>query len=96
MFYQLFVVCFLASVAPPLVGTDGIKGIFGFCRTRVGCGPASCPTLKKALCCTCPVVGRRINKVQEEIPSEEVSTLQIGSVAFPAAQYTSPQLHPCH
>ena len=29
--------------------------------------------------------------VQEEIPSEEASTLQIGSVAFPAGQYTSPQ-----
>ena len=34
--------------------------------------------------------------VQEEIPSEEVSTLQIGSVAFPAGQCTSPQLHSCH
>ena len=34
--------------------------------------------------------------VQEEIPSEEASTLQIGSVAFPPDQYTSPQLHPCH
>ena len=34
--------------------------------------------------------------VQEEIPSEEVSTLQIGSVAFPPGQYTSPQVHPCH
>ena len=34
--------------------------------------------------------------VQEEIPSEEASTLQIGSVAFPPGQYTSPQLHPCH
>ena len=34
--------------------------------------------------------------VQEEIPSEEASTLQIGSVAFPQGQYTSPQLHPCH
>ena len=34
--------------------------------------------------------------VQKEIPSEEVSTLQIGSVAFPQGQYTSPQLHPCH
>ena len=33
---------------------------------------------------------------QEEIPREEVSTLQIGSVAFPPAQCTSPQLHPCH
>ena len=32
--------------------------------------------------------------VQEEIPWEEASTLQIGSVAFPAGQYTSPQLHP--
>ena len=34
--------------------------------------------------------------VQEGIPSEEASTLQIGSVAFPPGQYTSPQLHPCH
>ena len=34
--------------------------------------------------------------VQPEIPSEEASTLQIGSVAFPAGQCTSPQLHPCH
>ena len=34
--------------------------------------------------------------VQEEIPSEEASTLQIVSVAFPPGQYTSPQLHPCH
>ena len=29
--------------------------------------------------------------VQEEIPSEEASTLQIGSVAFPPGQCTSPQ-----
>ena len=34
--------------------------------------------------------------VQQEIPSEEASTLQIGSVTFPAGQCTSPQLHPCH
>ena len=34
--------------------------------------------------------------VQEEIPSEEASSLQIRSVAFPPGQYTSPQLHPCH
>ncbi len=34
--------------------------------------------------------------VQEEIPSEEASTLQIGSVAFPPGQCTSPRLHPCH
>ena len=34
--------------------------------------------------------------VHEEIPSEEASTLQIGSVAFPPGQCTSPQLHPCH
>ena len=34
--------------------------------------------------------------VLAEIPSEEASTLQIGSVAFPAGQCTSPQLHPCH
>ena len=34
--------------------------------------------------------------VQEEIPLEEASTLQIGSVAFPPVQCTSPKLHPCH
>ena len=34
--------------------------------------------------------------VQEEIPSEEAKTLQIGSVAFPPGQCTSPQLHPCY
>ena len=34
--------------------------------------------------------------VQEDIPSEEASNLQIRSVAFPPGQYTSPQLHPCH
>ena len=34
--------------------------------------------------------------VQEEIPWEEASTVQIGSVAFPRGQSTSPQLHPCH
>ena len=34
--------------------------------------------------------------VREDIPSEEASTLQIGSVAFPAGQCTSPILHPCH
>ena len=34
--------------------------------------------------------------VQEEIPRDEASTLQIGSVAFPAGQWTSPQLYRCH
>ena len=34
--------------------------------------------------------------VQEKIPSEEASTLQIRSVAFPPGQCTSPQVHPCH
>ena len=34
--------------------------------------------------------------VQEEIPWEEASTLQIGSEAFPPGQCTSPQLHHCH
>ena len=33
--------------------------------------------------------------VQEEIPSEEASTLQIRSVTFPSGQCTSPQLHLC-
>ena len=35
-------------------------------------------------------------EVQEKVPYEETSTLQIGSVAFPPGQCTSPQLHPCH
>ena len=39
---------------------------------------------------------RTFKGVQEKIPSEEASTLQIGSVAFPTGQCTSPQLHPCH
>ena len=34
--------------------------------------------------------------VQEEILSEEASTLQIGTAAFPPGQCTSSQLHPCH
>ena len=34
--------------------------------------------------------------VQEEIPREEASTLQIGSVAFAAGQCTSLQVHHCH
>ena len=34
--------------------------------------------------------------VQGEIQSEEASSLQIGSEAFPWGQYTSPQFHPCH
>ena len=34
--------------------------------------------------------------VQAEIPLEEASTFQIGSVAFPPGQCASPQLHPCH
>ena len=34
--------------------------------------------------------------VQEEIPSFEASTLQIGSIAFQPGQCTSPQLHLCH
>ena len=33
--------------------------------------------------------------VQEEIPWDEASTLQIGSVAFQPGQDTSPKLHPC-
>ena len=33
---------------------------------------------------------------QEEIPSEDASTLQIGSVAFTPGQCIRPQLHPCH
>ena len=33
--------------------------------------------------------------VQEEIPSEEANTLQIGSMAFLPGQWTSPQLYHC-
>ena len=34
--------------------------------------------------------------VQEEIPREEASTVQIGSVAFPPGQCASQQHHPSH
>ena len=34
--------------------------------------------------------------IQGDIPREEASTLQIGSVAFPPGQCSSSQLHPCH
>ena len=34
--------------------------------------------------------------IQEEIPLLEASTHQIGSVAFPPGQCTSPQFRPCH
>ena len=34
--------------------------------------------------------------VQVEVPREEASTLQIGSVIFSPGQCTSLQLHPCH
>ena len=34
--------------------------------------------------------------VQEEIPSEEACTLQIGSVVISRGQYTGLQLHSCH
>ena len=32
---------------PQWGSTDGAECIFGFCRTRVGCGPASGPNFKK-------------------------------------------------
>ena len=43
-------------------GTDRAESNFRFCQTRVGCGPASEPTLKNALYRTCLAVGRRTNK----------------------------------
>ena len=42
------------------------------------------------------ILGWGFKGVQEEIPSEEASTLQIGSEEFSPWQCTSPQLHPCH
>ena len=38
---------------------------------------------------------RSFKGVQEEIPSEEAITFPIGSVAYPAGQCISPQVHPC-
>ena len=42
------------------------------------------------------LLGRGFKGVQEETHWEEASTLQIGSMAFPPGQCTSPQLHPYH
>ena len=36
------------------------------------------------------------NGVQDEVRSEKACILQIGSVAFPPGQCTSPQIHPSH
>ena len=54
------------------------------------------PFLTEVAWSTCWVLCWGFKGIQEEIPSEEASTLQIGSVAFPPGQCTSPQLHPCH
>ena len=40
---------------------DGAEGIFGLYRACVGCVRTH---FKKALCCTCPLVGRRTNEVK--------------------------------
>ena len=42
------------------------------------------------------ILCRGFKGVQEEISWEEASTLQIGSVAFPLGQCTSPQFHTCY
>ena len=47
--------------APNKGNADGAVGIFGKCRARVGYGPAPGPTIKKALCHTCPL-GGAVNK----------------------------------
>ena len=39
---------------------------------------------------------RFLREFRKRFRREEVSTLQIGSVAFPPGQCISPQLHPCH
>ena len=68
-------------------GADGTKGIFGFCRMHESCSPASGPTLKKALCCTCPVVGRRINKILDE-------TVRISPRAYAIGKGMNPSVFP--
>ena len=42
------------------------------------------------------LLGWSYKGVRKEIAREEASTLEIGSVAFPPGQCTSPQLPPCH
>ena len=49
-------------------------------------------SLAKVLGLELGLLCRGFKGVQEEIPSEEASTLQIGSVVFPPGQCTSPQL----
>ena len=46
---------------PALVLLLRSRRYFWQCQTRVGYGPATGPTLKTALCHTCPVVGRMTN-----------------------------------
>ena len=52
--------------APNKGNADGAEGIFGKLRARVGYGPAPGPTIKKALCHTCPL-GGAVNKYHRSI-----------------------------
>ena len=58
--------------------------------------PMECFRLAKGLGLGLGLLCWGFKGIQEEIPREEASTLQIGSVAFPPGQYTSLQLPPCH
>ena len=67
-----------------------MRGVGGVGKSEHHC------LLAKGLCLGLGLLCWGFKGVQEEILSEEASTLQIGSMAFPPGQYTSPQLHPCH
>ena len=65
-------------------GVGGVRKLIQQSRLTKGLGSGL-----ELLCCS-------FKGVQGEIPSEEPNTLQIGTVAFPPEQCTSPQIHPCH
>ena len=70
-----------------------VRSLWGMMRDVVGVRKSIHQSwLAKGLGLLC----RGFKGIQQEIPSEEASTLQIGSVAFPPGQCTSLQHHPGH
>ena len=65
-------------------------------RNDESCGRSKEVNTPELICQRVRVTMCGFKRVQEEIPSEKFSTLQIGSVAFPTGQYTNPHLYTCH
>ena len=65
-FTNCLLFCVLASKAPPLGECRRGRGYFWILPDACGLRPCVRTHFKKGLCCTCPVVGWRINKVEQQ------------------------------